>query len=135
MKGKVFLDTNILVYLHSSKEVRKRMISTDILENCDCCTSVQALNEFCNVNLRKLNRSREEIEQAIDEIKDICTVFTVSIETLRYALALHARYGYAYYDCVMLASALENGCSRIVSEDMASGQIIDSRLIIFNPFE
>jgi len=134
MKGKVFLDTNILVYLHSLKEERKRTISTDILETCDCCTSTQALNEFCNVSLRKLNRSRGEIEEAIDEMRDMCIVCAVAIDTIRYALALHVRYGYSYYDCVMLACALESGCGIFYSEDLSSGQTIDNRLLILNPF-
>jgi len=135
MKGKVFLDTNILVYLHSLKEDRKRAISTDILEACDCWTSMQALNEFCNVNLKKLNRSCEEIELAMDEIRSMCTICFISLDTIRYALSLHARYRYSYYDCVMLASALQHGCKYFLSEDLSSGQIIESRLTIVNPFE
>ncbi|MCL2301463.1 MAG: PIN domain-containing protein [Firmicutes bacterium] len=134
MRGKVFLDTNILVYLHSLKEERKRIISTDLLETRDCCTSVQALNEFCNVSLKKLNRSRDEIEQALDEMRDMCTICAVSLNTIRYALALHTRYGYSYYDCVMLACALENDCGIFCSEDLSSGQTIDNRLLIINPF-
>ena len=51
------------------------------------------------------------------------------------ALMLHERYGYSYYGCVMLACALENGCTKIYSEDMSSGQIIEDRLLILNPYE
>lgn len=37
-------------------------------------------------------------------------------------------YGYSYYDRVMLASALENNCSVIMTEDMNNGQIINDML-------
>jgi len=51
------------------------------------------------------------------------------------AIALNARYGFSYYDCLMLASALESGCSVIYTEDMKHGQVINGTLKIVNPFD
>ncbi|MCL2495509.1 MAG: PIN domain-containing protein [Oscillospiraceae bacterium] len=134
MSGKVFLDTNILVYLYSEDEIEKRAVSTRLTEQYRCLTSVQTLNEFCNVLLKKMKKDRQEVEEAVTAIVDSCVTKHVEIETLRYAIALHARYGYSYYDSVMLASALENGCKIFYSEDLSDGQTIDSRLLIVNPF-
>jgi len=50
------------------------------------------------------------------------------------ALSLKDRYGYSYYDCLMLASALEGNCRVIYTEDMSDGQMIDGALEIINPF-
>jgi predicted nucleic acid-binding protein len=36
---------------------------------------------------------------------------------------------------MILATALENGCNIIYSEDMQNGQIIENQLTIINPFE
>jgi len=47
MSGKVFLDSNILVYPHSFDEPQKRHISSALFSRFECCTSVQALNEYC----------------------------------------------------------------------------------------
>jgi len=134
MSDKVFLDTNILVYLYSEDENEKRAVSTRLTEQYRCLTSVQTINEFCNVFLKKMKKARQEVEEAVSAIVASCVTKHVEIETLRYAIALHARYGYSYYDCVMLACALENGCGIFYSEDLSSGQTIDNRLLILNPF-
>jgi len=47
-------------------------------------------------------------------------------------LAFHCVH--AYYDCLILASALESGCEILFSEDMANQQIIENRLKIVNLF-
>lgn len=44
------------------------------------------------------------------------------------------RTGYAVYDALILASALEADCDTIWFEDMQDGQAIDRRLTIRNPF-
>ncbi len=50
------------------------------------------------------------------------------------APCLHQRYGYQIYDALHLASALENGCSILYTEDLQHGQQIEG-LTIRNPFE
>jgi predicted nucleic acid-binding protein len=47
---------------------------------------------------------------------------------------LNAIYGFSYYDCLMLSSALDSNCNVIYTEDMNNGQIIDGILKIINPF-
>jgi len=135
MNDKVFLDTNVLVYMHSEDEPEKLGISVQLTRQYRCLTSIQAINEFCNVFIKKMKKTRQEVDDAVSAIITSSVTKKVEIETLRYALTLHERYGYSYYDCVMLASALENGCTKIYSEDMSSGQIIEDRLLILNPYE
>jgi predicted nucleic acid-binding protein len=53
MKGSVFLDTNILVYLYSTTEPQKRSKSISVMTDYFCTTSTQALNEFNNVFIKK----------------------------------------------------------------------------------
>ena len=134
MSDRVFLDTNVLLYVYSDEEDKKQ-VSKKIFQEQKCLTCMQALNEFCNVCLKKWRFDRKGIEEAIDQIAAGCAILPVSIKTMLRALALHERYGYSYYDCVMLASALENDCTTIYSEDMSSGQIIEGRLLILNPYE
>jgi len=49
-------------------------------------------------------------------------------------LQLKEQYGFGYYDNLIVASALENGCSYLFSEDMSDGQMIENRLEIVNIF-
>jgi predicted nucleic acid-binding protein len=60
--------------------------------------------------------------QVINEFSHVC------------ALDVHERYGYAYYDSLIIASALEGNCRYLLSEDMADGQVIEGRLTIKNIF-
>ncbi len=52
----------------------------------------------------------------------------------RRGLDIRARYGFSFYDSLIVAAALESGCTRIYSEDLQHGQQIEG-LIIENPFK
>jgi len=51
MRDRVFLDTNILVYLYSADEDDKRNVSYAFVNNADCFTSIQAMNESSTCGL------------------------------------------------------------------------------------
>ena len=51
------------------------------------------------------------------------------------ALDVAARYGFSHYDSLIIAAALESGCSTLYSEDLRHGQVIDQHLTIINPFK
>jgi predicted nucleic acid-binding protein len=56
-----------------------------------------------------------------------------SIDLYRRGLDIQARYRFAFYDALIIAAALEAGCTRLYSEDMHDGQRIDT-LVIEDPF-
>ena len=49
------------------------------------------------------------------------------------AVSFQSRYGFSFYDSLIVAAALEAGCTRLYSEDLQHGQQIQ-RLTILNPF-
>ena len=53
--------------------------------------------------------------------------------THRAAIEIARRYEYGIYDALILAAAIEAGCTTLYSEDMQSGQTIH-KLTIRNPF-
>jgi predicted nucleic acid-binding protein len=55
-------------------------------------------------------------------------------ETIIQALALAKKYQYAYYDSLILASALSADCSILFTEDLQHKQMIETTLTICNPF-
>ncbi|MDR1340170.1 MAG: PIN domain-containing protein [Prevotellaceae bacterium] len=134
MKDRVFIDTNVLIYLYSEDELTKRMVAVNVLEQFHCLTSTQTLNEFCSVCLRKLKIPGKTVWNSIKEIIDECELCYINTEIVGKALTLNDKYGYAYYDCLILASALFNDCNYLFSEDMQNGQIIEGVLTIKNPF-
>jgi len=134
MNGSVFLDTNVLVYLYSRTETKKREINLSLLKKYPCITSTQALNEFTNVHTKKYKTPRTQIRKLVEGIVRFCQIQKIEEETIYTAIYLNEKYGYAYYDCLMLASALHAGCNLLFSEDMQNGQIIEQRYTIVNPF-
>jgi len=134
MKDKVFLDTNIFVYLYSEDEPQKQSVALKTIDKNHCVTSTQVLNEFCSVCLRKLGMHSNEVLPSINEIIENCELCDINIDTIQSALLLHNKYGYTYYDCLVLASAISNECKYLYSEDMQHNQVIEGKLKIINPF-
>ncbi len=124
MNAKAFLDTNLFVYMQSASEIEKKELSYRALEHFDCAVSTQVLNEFCNVATKKLHMETSQILQIARAIESTCEISTVNIETVEKALSIHDRYGIAFYDSLIVASALESGCTYLFSEDMSDGQVI-----------
>ena len=135
MNGNIFLDTNVIVYLYSTSEPHKRNVSISLFKDYNCATSTQALKEFCNVFIRKYRMPHDSIKAAITSISRSCSVLHVAENTVLNALDLNKRYDYSYYDCLMLASALESSCSVLFSEDMHDGHVIENKLRIVNPYK
>jgi predicted nucleic acid-binding protein len=49
------------------------------------------------------------------------------------AWRIQDRYGFSWFDSLLLAAAAHAGCSAFVSEDLQNGQAVEGMLVI-NPF-
>ena len=85
--------------------------------------------------LKKLKMQTDEVKQIIAAINANCRVSIITYDIVQTALDFKERYGYSYYDSLILVSAIESGCNKLFSEDMRDGQIIEKRLQIINPFK
>jgi predicted nucleic acid-binding protein len=56
------------------------------------------------------------------------------VNTVKRCWDMRLKYRYNYWDCLILASALENDCGILYTEDLQHGQIIEKSLEIVNPF-
>jgi predicted nucleic acid-binding protein len=131
---KAFVDTNILIYLYSGTDEQKRRRAYLMLNQYDCQISTQVLNEFSNVCIRKWKSPMENIRRSIDKICSYCDISYIDESTIAYALEVHEKYKYSYYDSLIIASAFERDCQYLFSEDMSDGQILGGRLTIRNIF-
>ena len=127
-----FIDTNVLIYLMSSDEL-KATRAEQIME-AGGVISVQVLNEFTSVARRKLAMSWDEIREFTGIVRSICSVENLSDSIYDQGCQLAERYSLSVYDAMIVASALTSGCTRLFSEDMQDGLIIDKKLKISNPF-
>ena len=64
----------------------------------------------------------------------MCQVELITLATVHVALEIRERYGFSWYDSLIVAAALESGCELLYSEDMQHGQVIEGRLRVINPF-
>jgi len=129
---KAFLDTNLFIYLYSDTDLIKKERVVQVANKFERFISTQVLNEFCCVCLRKLKLPVDLIRNAVNEITSTCNLHIVDNKTVVMALMIHEKYGYAYYDSLILASAVESGCQFLLTEDMADGQVITGGLTIRN---
>jgi len=134
MKDKVFIDTNILIYLYSEDEIEKQEIAEGLSNQYSTIISIQVLNEISNVMIKKMNSNLQSVSRVIEELSEYCIVKTITTDTIQSAIKLVEKYKYSYYDSLILSSALENQCKRLFSEDMQHGQSIENQLEIINPF-
>lgn len=135
MKDKVFIDTNILVYFATDK-TEKREIIVNKLDECEYSfISIQVLNEFNNTCFKKSLLKPNEIEFAVKEYTSMFNVAILNIDTIISALSIKQKYGFSYYDCLIISSALQNDCTILYTEDMQHLQRIDDKLTIINPFK
>ncbi len=134
MSAEFFLDTNILVYRYSDQDEQKRVVAANLMESKNAAISVQVLNEFCNTARRKFPENFARIEATLFEIQNLLTVYSLGPKDTHKAVQISQRYGFSYYDSLILAAAENHQCKVVFSEDMQHEMILDSGLKTFNPF-
>ena len=137
MRDRYFLDTNILIYAFSEDEPQKQEVALSFIENTygDTLISSQVINELCNIFLKKFKLSTCEVEEAVLELDSILDVVSFDISTQIKALKLKEKYQFQYFDALIVATALENKCKILYSEDMQHELLVENRLQIINPFK
>ena len=127
-----FFDTNVLLYLFSGDAVKADR--AEALLAASGVVSVQVLNEFASVASRKLALPWPEIRTLLRDMRRFCTVVPLTVESHEHGLDLVQRYGFSLYDAMIVASAMEAGCTTLWSEDFQDGLRVDGVLTVRNPF-
>jgi predicted nucleic acid-binding protein len=127
-----FFDTDVVLHLLSADEAKADR--AEALLAMGGTISVQVLNEFTAVASRKLRMSMIEIREVLAQIRAVCAVEPVTVETHEGALQIAERNGLSIYDALIVSAALLSGCKVLHSADMQDGQVIERQLTIGNPF-
>jgi predicted nucleic acid-binding protein len=126
-----FFDTNVLLYLLSDDAPKADR--AEALLAAGGLVSVQVLNEFAAVALGRKAVDFAELREILSAIRAVCAVKPLDVATHELGLELAQRFRFSVYDSMILASAIEAGCSILYSEDLQHGQTVES-LRIRNPF-
>ena len=137
MSADEFLDTNVLVYSVDLESPEKRRRALELinrgLTERTVCISFQVVQETLNVLIRRTETPADRIRQLMDSILVPLWQVYPSASLCHDAISIQGRYGFSFYDSLIIAAALEAGCTRLYSEDLQHGQQIE-RLTIINPF-
>jgi predicted nucleic acid-binding protein len=139
MIDKIFLDTNILVYMFDKSEKQKQelinKIITDHLPVSKFIISVQVVNEFVNVTSKKISNPIpiHKQNQIIDLLNELFFIVPLNLSTSYKAIEISGKYKLSYWDSLIISSALENNCNIIYSEDMQDGLMVEKLVTLRNP--
>jgi predicted nucleic acid-binding protein len=132
MSGRVFFDTNVLIYSLGNDP---RGLRAEQLLAGGGVISVQILNEFSDVARRKIRMSWDHVKEALRVIQFFCPhPIPITMDTHEQAVIIADRHDIRIYDALILASALATNCTTLYTEDLQDGQVIEGRLTIRNPF-
>jgi predicted nucleic acid-binding protein len=134
-----FLDSNILVYtVDRAASPAKRGVAQRIVSGArrdGAVISFQVVQETLNVVTHKWASPLSPADTEVLLAGVLLPLWKVQpTEALyRRGLDIRVRYGYSFYDSMIIASALTGGCDRLLTEDLQSGQMIEG-LTMVNPF-
>jgi predicted nucleic acid-binding protein len=138
MSATVFVDTNVLVYVRDRTDEEKQRRAAEwmaaLWESRLGRLSMQVLQEYYVTITRKLDPPRT-LEEAREDVLALAAWQPAGsdVETLESAWTLQDRYGYAWWDSLILAAAVGAGCRYLLSEDLQDGQSVEG-LEIVSPF-
>ena len=130
--GDAFFDTNVLLYLVSAYTTKASR--AEDLTAAGGVISVQVLNEFADVTQRKHGAPWRNVREALAVARRLFRVQDITMATHDRGIQIAERYRYRVYDSMIIAAALEAGCTTLYSEDMQHGRKIEG-LTIRNPFK
>jgi len=134
----VFVDTNVLVYARDASDVAKQEMAREwmarLWDSRAGRVSTQVLQEFYVNATRKLESRlgpapvRADIE-ALTSWKPL----TTDASLLVVAWDIEDRFGFSFWDSLIVAAAQRAGCTHLLTEDLQDGQVVDG-LTIVDPF-
>jgi len=129
---KTFIDSNVILYLFSNDLKRKSYVQT--LFTNEYFISTQVVNENVNVCLRRLKLPQQDAFNHGRNLLNNFQLLFIHRTTIENSYLLCLKYNFSFWDSLIVATALENDCTILLSEDMQDGLIVERKLTIKNPF-
>ena len=93
----------------------------------------QVIRELCINLLKKSTYDEPAIQELVKMLYLDMRVAPESVSIFLQASKLRKQQAFSYWDSLIVAAALEAGCTTLYSEDMQHGQNVEGRLRIINP--
>ncbi|HKS80803.1 MAG TPA: PIN domain-containing protein [Candidatus Acidoferrales bacterium] len=129
MTGKVFVDSNVLIYAHNIDAGPKHRLAAQCLNNLWQSRlgrlSTQVMQEFYVNVTRKIPKplsaglAREILRQYNSWVESL-----ISTQTVLRAAEIADSSGLSFWDAMIVAAAEEVGAQELLTEDLSHGQVI-----------
>jgi predicted nucleic acid-binding protein len=131
-----FVDTNVLLYAHSSGPALKRQKAVELLEDIvgrrTGAVSTQVLSEFYAAGLAKLRLTSEYAEKTIRSLS-VWAIHRPDHADLLSAIGLQRMHQLSWWDAMIVNSAMKTDSQILWTEDLNHGQRFGS-VVVQNPF-
>jgi predicted nucleic acid-binding protein len=134
-----FVDTNLLVYLRDSRDRRKQRSAALwmawLWDSRAGRISTQVLHEYYVTVTAKLSPGLP-VEDAREDVMALTSWHPVvpGMDLIEAAWRVQDRWGFSFWDSLIVAAANAAACDVILTEDLSSGQLLDD-LRVVNPLE
>jgi len=135
-----FIDTNLLIYRRDPREPEKQRIAFAWIAALGRRRlgrlSWQVLQEFYEVATRKLASFGVTADLARLDVRLLSQWNPPEPDLAHFesAWSLADRHGFSWWDALIVAAALRQECTLLLSEDLQHNLVVDNRLTIINPF-
>ena len=138
MSVTVFVDTNVLVYLRDRSEDEKQRRAAEwmalLWELRIGRLSTQVLQEYYVQVTRKLDPPRTTEEAREDVLAlGVWRPTVIDLQVMERAWTVQDRFGFSWWDALIVAAALAGSCRYLLTEDLQDGQEVEG-LRIVSPF-
>ena len=134
--GKVFFDTNVLVYAQDldapHKRERSRQLMAEVAATGRGVISTQVLQEYYVTATRKLGVAPLAAKSVVQSFR-MFEIVQLSPEVIEQAIDRSVLSQLSFWDALIVAASAASGCTTIYSEDLNAGQVIGGVKVV-NPF-
>jgi predicted nucleic acid-binding protein len=136
MPARIFVDTNIWLYalVPNVDDPRHVRAAEFVLGLTRPWINSQVIREASSNLLKKTDIAESRLRGIIRDWYRHCEIHHSNAAQHLLASEVRERYSLSYWDSLIVAAALDAGCTVLASEDMQHGLTIDGRLTITNPF-
>ncbi|MEX1181590.1 MAG: PIN domain-containing protein [Gemmatimonadota bacterium] len=138
MSAPIFVDTNLLVYVRDAAGPEKQQRAAGwmryLWQERLGRVSTQVLNEYYVTVTQKLTPGLSR-EAAREDVRQLFAWDPIvpDVVILDAAFAVQDRFGFSWWDSLIVSAAQASGCDTLLSEDMQDGQDLSGVLVV-NPF-
>jgi predicted nucleic acid-binding protein len=138
MSDRVFVDSNVFVYLFDADSPDKQLKSRNLLEELSqesiLVVSTQVIQEFYVSVTRMLKRPLPP-QEATEATRSLSaySIVQVDVPLIFRAIELSQSETVSFWDAMIIRAGMESGCARILSEDLQHGRRLGDTKIE-NPF-